>query len=250
MQSGKRLGALASAVAACLLLAACSGGGGKGAGAGAGSSSSPTAPYIFASLVSFPTGAVPPGFVPSGFNTGASVQVLDKSGGAPIPSASVSINGVALTYSATNQDYEGSIAVAAGDGVALSVNVGGTTYTRSATEFTSYPVISAPAAGATLSSAAANPVAWSGGTPTANASYVLGILDSADPSGPLVWPPGNAIHVLPTSTTSFTIDPNSISVGNRLVIVGIATALDIPNTAPGSGIVIGGFNYVPITVAN
>jgi hypothetical protein len=246
MQSGKRLGALASAVAACLLLAACSGGGGEGAG----SSSSPAAPYIFASLVSFPTGAVPPGFVPSGFNTGASVQVLDKSGGALIPSASVSINGVALTYRATNQDYEGNIAVAPGDGVALSVNVGGTTYTRSATEFTSYPVISAPAAGATLSSAAANPVAWSGGTPTTNASYVLGILDSADPSGPLVWPPGNAIHVLPTSATSFTINPNSISVGNRLVIVGIAIALGIPNTAPNSGIVIGGFNYVPVTVTN
>jgi hypothetical protein len=253
MQSHKRLGVLASAAAACLLAACGGGGGGGGGGAGGGSSSTgpaPTAPYIFASLISFPTGAVPPGFVPSGFNTGASVQVLDKSGGAPIPSASVSINGVALAYSPTNQDYEGNITVAPGDGVGLSVNVGGTTYTRSATQFTSYPGISAPAAGATLSSAAANPVTWSGGAPTTSASYALGILDSADPSGPLVWPPGNAIQVLPTSTTSFTIGPNSISAGSRLVIVGIAIALDVPNTAPNSGIVISGFNYVHVTVAN
>ena len=249
MQSHKRLGALASAAAACLLLAACGGGGGGGGG-GAGGSSPPAAPYIFASLVSFPTGAVPPGFVPSGFNTAASVQVLDKSGGAPVPNASVSINGVALAYSAAHQDYEGNIAIAPGDGVALSVNVGGAAYPRSTTQFTSYPAISAPASGAAWSAAAANVVTWSGGAPTASASHVLGILDSADPGGPLVWPPGNAIQVLPASTTSFTIGPNSIPAGSRLVIVGIAIALDIPNAAPDSGVVVGGFNYVPVTVSN
>jgi outer membrane protein assembly factor BamB len=188
--------------------------------------------------------------VPPSFNTGASVQVQDNSSGAPITNASVSINGVALAYSATNQDYEGNIEVAPGGGVALSVNVGGTTYTGSATQFTSYPVISAPAARATLLSSAANLVAWSGGAPTTNSAYALGVLDSADPNGLLVWPPGNRIQVLPTATTSFTVNPNSISVGSRLVIVGIATALDIPNAAPNSGIVISGFNYVPVTVVN
>ncbi|HYS58560.1 MAG TPA: hypothetical protein VEM34_10515 [Burkholderiales bacterium] len=244
MQSHKRLGALASAAAACLLLAACSGGGGSSTGPAA------PAPYILASLISFPTGAVPSGFVPPGFNTGASVQVLDNSNGAPIANASVSINGVTLNYSALNQDYEGSIAVAPGGSVALSVNVGGATYTGSATQFTSYPVISAPAAGATLSSGAANLVAWSGGAPTTNSVYVLGVLDSADPNGPLVWPARNSIQVLPTSTTSFTIDPSSLSVGNRLVMVGIAAALDMPSAAPNSGIVIGGFGYVPVTVSS
>jgi len=130
------------------------------------------------------------------------------------------------------------------------VNVGGTTYTGSATQFTSYPVISAPVVGATLSSGAANLVAWSGGAPTTNAAYALGVLDSADPNGVPVWPPGNTIQALPTATTSFTVGPNSISVGSRIVIVGIATELDIPNAAPNSGIVIGGFNYVPVTVTN
>src|SRR5882757_7118033 len=201
MQLHKRLGALASAVAACLLLAACGGGGGGSSSMGPPSA----APYILASVISFPTGAVPPGFVPPGFNTGASVQVLDNSGNVPIATASVFINGVALTYSATNQDYEGSLVVAPGGAVAVSVNVGGTTYTGSATQFTSYPVISAPAVGATLSSGAANLVVWSGGAPTTDAAYALGVLDSADPNGALVWPPKNAIQVLPTSTTSFTV---------------------------------------------
>jgi len=252
MLSHKRLGGLAGAAAACLLLAACSGGGGGGGGGGVGGGgSSAAAPYILASLLSFPTGAVPPGFVPTGFNTGAFVEVLENSSRAPISNASVSINGVALTYSATNQGYEGNIAVAPGDGVNLSVNVGGTIYSASATQFTSYPTISSPLAGATWSSLAANLVAWSGGAPTTNSFYTLAVLDSADPNGQVIWPSGNTPPpVLPTATTSFTINPNSITAGSRLVIVGILTAGMIPNAAPNSAIGISGFTYVPVTVTN
>src|SRR5690348_7529062 len=224
MPDCKRLGALTSFAAACLLLAACGGsdGGYGSGGSGGGGGGYSGAPYILASLVSFPTGAVPLGFVPPNFNTGASVLIQDSSSGAPIANASVSINGVALAYSVANQDYEGNIAVAPGDGVGLSVGVGGTMYAASGAQFTSYPTISAPLAAATWSSLSTNLVTWSGGAPTVNALYALGVLDSADPSGQLVWPSGNAIQVLPTSTTSFFINPNSLTAGGRLVIVGIA----------------------------
>ncbi|HET7200379.1 MAG TPA: PQQ-binding-like beta-propeller repeat protein [Burkholderiales bacterium] len=251
MPACKRLGALTSFASACLLLAACGGGGGYGGGgSGGGGGGYSAAPYILASLVSFPTGAVPLGFVPPNFNTGASVLIQNSSSGAPIANASVSINGVALAYSVTNQDYEGNIAVAPGDGVSLSVSVGGTTYAASGTQFTSYPTISAPLAGATWSSLSTNLVTWSGGAPTLNALYALGVLDSADPSGQLVWPSGNTIQILPTSTTSFFINPNSLTAGGRLVIVGIADFVGIPNAAASSGIVISGFNYVSITVTD
>src|SRR4029077_8099204 len=97
--------------------------------------------------------------------------------------ASVSINGTALTYSATNQDYEGNIVVAPGSTVTLNATVGGTTYTASATQFTSYPAISSPLAGTTWSSFAANLVGWSNGAPTTNSFNTLAVLDSADPNG-------------------------------------------------------------------
>ncbi len=245
MLSHKRLGGLAGAAAACLLLAACSGGGGGG-----GSSSAAAPPQIFATLISFPTGAVPPGFVPDGFNTGAAVEVLDNSGSAPIANASVSINGTPLAYSAANQGYEGNIVVAPGSTVTLSVTAGGATYTASGTQFTSYPAISAPLPAATWVSSATNVVAWSGGAPSANSAYALGVLDSTDPANQLVWPSGNTLQVVPSSTTSFSINPNSLTVGNRLVIVGIATIVDVPNAAPHSGIVLTGFNYVPISVTD
>src|SRR5712691_7289369 len=248
MQSHKGLGGLAGAAAACLLLAACGGGGSSG---GPSSMGPPAAPYILASLVSFPPGAVPPGFVPPGFNTGAFVEVLDNSGGAPIANASVSINGTPIAYSAANQDYEGNLVVAPGSTVTLNVTVGGTTYTASGTQFTSYPAISAPLAGATWSSFAANLVTWSGGAPTANSFDTLAVLDSADPNGQVIWPSGNSPPpVLSTSTTSYTINPNSITAGSRLVIVGILTAAQIPNAAPNSVLGISGFTYVPITVTN
>jgi hypothetical protein len=211
----------------------------------------PAAPYILASLVSFPPGAVPPGFVPPGFNTGAFVEVLDNSGSAPIANASVSINGTPLAYSAANQDYEGNLVVAPGSAVTLNVTVGATTYTASGTQFTSYPAISAPLAGATWSSFAANLVTWSGGAPTAKSFDTLAVLDSADPNGQVIWPSGNTPPpVLSTSTTSYTINPNSITAGSRLVIVGILTAAQIPNAAPNSVLGISGFTYVPITVTN
>jgi len=246
MQSHKRLDALASAAAACLLLAACGGGG----GGDGGSNSSVAPPQIFATLISFPTGAVPPGFVPDGFNTGAGVEVLDNSGSAPITNASVSINGTPLAYSAANRDYEGNLVVAPGSTVALSVTVGGATYTASGIQFTSYPAISAPSPGATWVSSGTNVVAWSGRAPATKAAYALGVLDAADPANQLVWPSGNSLQVVPESTTSFSINPNSLTVGNRLVIVGIATIVDVPNAAPNSGIALTGFNYVPISVTN
>ena len=229
--------------ALCAIVSACGGRGGGG-------SSAAEPPAIDASLVSFPTGAVPPGFVPAGFNSGASVEVRDNSSGAPIANASVSINGVTLTYSAANQSYEGNLAVAAGDGVTLSVTVGGTTYTSSATQFTSYPTISAPLAGGIWLSRFANFVAWSGGAPTANSAYVLGVLDSADPNGQPIWPTGNTLQVVPMPTTAFGINSGSLTAGSRLVIVGIATAAGIPGAAHNSGIVIAGFNYVPVTVSD
>jgi len=230
--------------ALCAILPAC------GSRSSSSSSSSAAPPQIFATLITFPTGGVPPGFVPAGFNTGAAVEVLDNSGGVPIANASVSINGTPLAYSAANQEYEGNLAVAPGSSVTLNVNVGGTTYTASATQFTSYPAISAPSPAATWASYTANLVTWSDGAPIKGAAYALGVLDSADPSSRLVWPSGNSLQVVPTSTHSFSIGPYSLTAGNRLLIVGIASLVDVPNAAPNSGVVISGFNYVPVTVTN
>ncbi|BAV34767.1 hypothetical protein SCL_2490 [Sulfuricaulis limicola] len=232
-----------AAVVSCLFLAAC----GSGGGGGGGDSSTATAPYILAAVLSFPETNVPPaGFVPAGFNSEASVAVLDSTTGEPITNASVSVNGVPLAYVPAGQDYEGGISVNPGSSITLSVTVGSTTYTSTATQFSSYPAITSPLTDATWVSTESNLAAWSGVAPTTTSLYALGVFDT---NGELVWPYGS-IQILPTTTTSYTIFPWSLTTGNRLLIVGLMDLVEIPNAYPDSGLIIGGFNYVPITVIN
>jgi hypothetical protein len=220
------------------LLTGCGGGGGGG-------TNSPTQspPLIQGFVLSFPAGTgAAPANLPNAF-----VSITDGSSGANITNASVTVNGVALTYNSapTHQEFEGSVSINPGATVTLVVNVGGRTYTASGTEATTYPTISAPASGDTWAVSSINTVTWSGGTPLTNAAYLLGVLDAADPIGGEAY-----FQAFSTSTTSFAIPAYSLTSGSHDVIVGITTMLPIPNAITSSAIIIGGFNYVPVTVTS
>jgi hypothetical protein len=213
---------------------------------GGGSATSSGTPYLYAELDSFSTGSEPLNF------QSASVSVIDDSSGNPITNATVTINGINLPYIASQQEYQGNLVVIPGTSVNVNVSVGGNTYSATGTQFTSYPTISAPAAGATWHTDIANTVTWSPGFPISNASYGLGILDTGDPNGQLVWPPStdNSLQVLPIGTTSYSIPANTLTAGNRLVIIGLATVTNITGAAPGSSFIISGFNSVPINISS
>jgi len=228
-----------------LILNSCGGGGGGGGGI----SIIQGPPAIFAELVRFPTGSVPPGLIPSGLNSMASVYVIDDYSGEPIANAAVSMNNILLTFNAADQDYAGNLAVAPGESVILRVTVGGNTYIASGTQFTSYPTISAPGLGTSWQTGYASTILWSGGAPLAGSYYGLGILDADDPKGPLVWPSDDFITTVSQSTTSYSIPANSLTVGNRQVIVGIGIE---KYTILGAGcwFSINGFSYVPVAVTD
>lgn len=215
-----------------MLLASC--------GGGSSGSSPPPPPLIQALLFSFPTGSEPPANFAN-----ALASVTNSYTGASITTASVTMNGVQLIYNGapTHQEYEGTLAINPGDPVTLVVNVGGNTYTAAATQFTSYPTISIPVSGATWAASSANNVTWSGGAPLTNSVYLLGILDASDPNGGAAY-----FQAMATSVNSFSIPPNSLTAGDRDVIVGITAPVSIPNAAADSSFVFGGFDYVPVTV--
>lgn len=227
------LGALA------LSLGSCGGGGGP-------PPSSPP-PLIFATVVSFPTGGVPPGFAQPGSNSLVAVSVLDASSGASLSNASVSVNGTPLAYNAAFQEYEAETVVDPAQNISLSVSVNGGVYTASATQFTAYPSISSPQSGATWLSSAANLVSWSSVTPSTSSLYLLGVVDTG---GNLVWPSGTSFQSLPSGATSYAIGSNLLSPGDRYVLVGVAAMAGISSAASGSAIVMSGFNYVPVTVTS
>lgn len=218
-----------------LFLSSCSG----------GSSTSTTVsmpPFIQADFDSFATGSVP-------LNVNNTlVTVKDNASGNAIINATAIMNGVNLSYNAIYQNYEGRVVVTPGDSLSLTVGVGGKTYTATGTQFTSYPIISAPMSGATLPASSANTIIWSGGAPVTNAFYLLGVLDGHDTTGRVIWPSTGYNQNAPIGTNFYDIPAGSLTVGNRLVIVGIVTVIPIPDAAANSSLVISGFNSVPITV--
>ncbi len=223
------------AIGSTLILNSCGGGGGSSSGA--------TPPYIVAALVSVGTPI-------SNFKTGM-VTVKNGSGGSDITNATVTMNGVPFVYNPAigHTAYEGNVNVASQGTVTVSVTIGNATYTASGTQYTSYPSITEPQSGATWSSIVPNTIQWSGGAPSTNSAYAFAILNAADPNGQLVWPADNNIYVVPLSTTSYSIPPlGSLNTGNCIVLVGIVKIVPIPNTTSDSGLVIGGYNSVPITV--
>lgn len=237
-----RLG-ISIAGALLLVLAGCGGGGGGSGGDGA----STAPPVIVGAVIGFPSDGVPPGVLPSGSNTLASVGVFDASSGAPITDAGVSVNGVALAYVPALEVYEAALDIDPGTAVSLSVTVGGVTYAANATQFSAYPTITAPVNGASWSQQDGHLVAWTGVLPSPDAVFAVGVLD---PSGTLVWPTDGAFAGVPSTATSFTIPARVLSAGSRSVLVGVATGVPIANAHPDSALVIGGFGRAPVTVTN
>jgi hypothetical protein len=213
-----------------------------GGGSGGGMSTNTSPPLIQALVLSFPVGSAPANL------PNAIVSITDATTGADIANASVTVNGVALTYNGipTHLEYEGTVSINPGESVVLVVNVGGRTYTASGNQSTSNPVISVPAvSGATWSANSPNTVVWSGGTPITNATYLLGVLDAADPAGGVAY-----FQTVDTNTNFFSIPANSMASGIHDLIVGITTVLSIANADTSSSLYIGGFNYIPVTVTS
>ncbi len=219
------------------------------------SGSSSGAPLINATILSFPG--------PSTIGWTSQIQIYtDNTQQTPVTTAAVTVtaNGTptTLSYDAAKQQYTGSSLIPLGSSITLSVTIGGTTYTTAATQYSTYPTITTPSAGASWNAATANDITWSGGTPTANAEYVVGILGG---NGQFVFPvpppSGGGPAEVATTTTSYTVSANSVAHGSYQAIVGIGTpglgsgnsgsGILIPGTASGSGLWVGAVTANAVT---
>lgn len=204
-------------------------------------SSTASAPFIQGFVFDFPVGS---GETPANLPT-ALVSVIDSDTGGNITDATVTVNGVVLTYNSTSshQEYEGTISINPGDAVNLIVRVQGKTYSVSGTAPTTYPAISAPIGGATWATSSANTVSWSGGAPLTDSLYLIGVLDASDPAGGTPY-----FHAVATDTNTFDIPAYTLASGSRDVIVGLTKMLNISGAFTNSALIIGGFGYVPVTL--
>ncbi len=226
------------------VLAACGGGGGGGGGGGSG-------PYIRLMALSLSGGGV----LPFGFLQQAQV-CSDSSCASPISTATVTVNGTSLTYDAGNEEYRGSVAIALGATVTAQIVVDGHTYTASGTQFGSVPTVSAPTSGETWT-AGAHTISWTGGSPTAGAAYVVGIMSE---TGEFVFPGGDhGPGEIAIGTHSTSVPAGSLTAGSDQVMVGIGAAglvgqtsggISFSGAASGSGMWLGAVApLVPVTVS-
>jgi hypothetical protein len=220
-------------------LSACGGGGGEGGGGGGGSSGQPG---IAAVVLGFPTGAAPPGFTSGQNNTGVIVQVVNQDGVTPITNATVTVNGVALTYFAANQDYEGQLNINPSATVTLRVTISAS---YSLTRNSALIHDRRPCSRHDMVVIDSNLVSWSGAAPFSTSSFALGVFDT---NGNLQWPTSGGFLELMNTMSSYTIAANQLSAGDRLVLLGLIDVFAISGALQGSGLLLGGFNYTPITI--
>lgn len=209
---------------------------------GKSSSSSSPAPLIGATVVGFTTRAAA-----AGLGAGASVQVVDASTGAPVAGAVVTVNGSNLPYDAAAGAYEGAAPITARSPVEVSVRLGDRSY-RASGQLETYPALSSPAPGDVWSALAPQEIAWQAGAPLGGASYAIGVVDGADPDGSLVWPAEQEFRAVPTTATAFQLQPGSLTGGDRVLVLGLVALGPFPGAADGSGLIVAGFDAVPISV--
>jgi hypothetical protein len=180
------------------------------------------------------------------------ITVLDGVGGPPIRNATVTINGTGATPSGNTPGdyYKGSVPFAKGVAVTLNVTVSSVLYSVTTSQYTTYPIVSAPLTGSSWPIGVSHSITWTAGAPTSGAQYVVGIA-ATDFS---TWPYGSGSGpvYLPTSTLSVNVPANTLSASTSYVaIVGILTGssggVPIPNAVPTSSLSVGAANVIPIS---
>jgi hypothetical protein len=220
---------------------------GSGSNGSSDSGSNQNTPYIQGMLACYLTGYEPANY----FN--AWVNIRKGSGtGDIISDATVTLNGIDLTYNAATHNYEGNVPIDPGANVTLNVLAGGNTYTASGTQIDYYPGINSPYPKPSesityLTTDQDVAVTWFSASKTTSSVYYLGVLDASSPNGSMVWPSDNTFHQ-ESSATSYTIPANSLTLGARLLVVGLGTPVSIQNAASGSSLIISGFRYIKIDV--
>ncbi len=228
------LSAVQTTLNSCSENAGCHGGGGGGGGGGG------SGPYIVAMVLSMSDGSAPP------FGFSEQVRVCsDSSCSSRISDATVTVNGSPVSWDSMKDEYRGTVNIAAGASVTISVSTGGSTYTATGTQYSTAPTISGSMP-TTWTASSANTISWSGGSPTTGAAYFVGVLDQ---SGTFLYPTGDhGPQEVSISSTSQSVPAGTLSAGSDVVMIGIGSiglasqasgGISIPNAASGSGLWLG-----------
>jgi hypothetical protein len=185
-------------------------------------------------LIAATVAAFAPGLAPSGYHS-ARVRVADAHSAASISDAIVNVNGTALAYVPGRAQYEGSVEVAPGASVALSVAQGGSTYGASLAQFPAYCTLTTPEPGSVLHDGVSSEVRWANNG-SAGAPFGVGLLDETNINGPLIWPANG--ELAPAATPTNAEIQLQLPGAMRELVVEQSAATSIARADPGSTLVV------------
>jgi hypothetical protein len=198
------------------------------------------APYIAATVLVNASDGSP-------FKESVTIQPNEFAYTSPITNATVTINGTSAPYQSSSGTYSCSLTIAPGAQITVSVTLNGVTYTATATQFSSSPVITAPTSGATWNHTVDNSITWNAATLTTGAKCLVGVATSNLSTFPYGCY-GRPLYVSPNILT-VTVPANTLtSAGSYTVLYEFLGTTSIPNATYGSRITFGTINDVPITV--
>jgi hypothetical protein len=171
----------------------------------------------------------------------------------PLDGATVTVNGKTLILERASSLYVGDVELAPDEQVNVSVIIDGKTYTGTAKQFTDYPHIVKPTADETLHERVPTNVRWTIGTTSAPTAVgtrhtALGVLDAANLAGGYIWPHADDLYDV-KATDSFRIN-DSLSPGNRVVVVGKMAFFNMEGSPRSSRLTVAAFAGQTSTVSS
>jgi hypothetical protein len=188
-----------------------------------------------------------PGQAPANYQSVTAV-VGDKSKGEYISDARVTVNGEVLRWESGGSQYLGNVEVSPGAQITVTVSARGKDYSVSATQFTTFPTITAPDAGSRWPARCTNDVAWSPGSPESGASYLVDVFGGLQTDPFSMW---ESSPIPAGSPDGRHAQVPQLGVGSEtpaLVAVSIVRQVAISDAAPESTLIVGGATTLPVTV--
>lgn len=201
-------------------------------------------PYIVVTVMGFNPGTSVSGILSSSKTALAYVDVWNQAVTAPVPTATVSINGTPLPYSASLQTYVAELNLLPGATITASVTVEGTEYESSIRQFDTYPVISTPLDDMSWAHNSPNEIRWHGTSSRPGAQVLLRMLG---PTAAQDWPTGGWIEPAP-GATSHVVPADALSTNDYVLLVGYADVAEFTGARPGSAFILGGFDHRHVSV--
>jgi hypothetical protein len=182
----------------------------------------------------------------SGANSTAWVYVGDYATSRANTGATVVVNGTSLPYDNSRGAYFGSLTIASGAQIDVSVTVGSNAYTASSNQFATLHAFTSPPMSSVTTTATALSVTWTNPTPAMAGGTAFNVWAADAATGAWAWSQSQPAEV---DGNSFVVPAGTLSVGDRLIGLLAAACSPIAGAVGSSALCVGAVRTTLVSVS-